>query len=114
LRARVARLTNGAFINEGPMERGLRVDLGPTAVLKAGPIRLIVTSRCGAVNDPAFFALHGVELERTPLLLAKAKNHFRAAFAGVFDEIILAETPGPAMADCAALPFRHIPPDRFA
>ncbi len=114
IRGRVERLTDGVFVNKGPMERGLRVDLGPTAVLKVGPIRLIVTSRCGAVNDPGFFALHGVELDRAPLLLAKAKNHFRAAFAGLFDEILLAETPGPAMADCAALPFRHIPPDRFA
>jgi microcystin degradation protein MlrC len=109
LRLTVERLTEGRFVNEGPMERGAPVDLGPTAVLRTGSLRIIVTSRKEAAVDPAFFSLHGVDLSATRLLVNKAKNHFRAAFAGRCSAIVECDMPGPAALDLAALPFRHVP-----
>jgi len=111
--AEVLCLTDGKFTNEGPMERGLPVALGKTAVLSIGPLRVIVTSACKAPNDPEYFNLHDVDLRTVPVLLAKAKNHFRAAFNERFNEIILVDTPGPAMANVSALPFQHVPQQRF-
>ena len=108
--ARVARLTDGRFVNQGPMERGLPVDLGPTAVLEFLGIEIIVTSACVSPNDEAYFALHGIELARLDLLCVKAKNHFRAAFAQSFARLIDADTPGPAALDLSKLPFRQVPP----
>ncbi|SHI83200.1 Microcystin degradation protein MlrC, contains DUF1485 domain [Roseomonas rosea] len=105
----VERLTDGRFVNEGPMERGSPVDLGPTAVLRAGPLRIIVTSRKEAAVDPAFFALHGIDLGETRLMANKGKNHFRAAFAERCSLIVECDCPGPASLDLAALPFRHVP-----
>ncbi|MGK7870098.1 M81 family metallopeptidase [Falsiroseomonas sp. E2-1-a20] len=106
----VERLTEGRFVNEGPMERGAPVDLGATAVLRVGEtLRIIVTSRKEAAVDPAFFALHGIDLDATRLLANKAKNHFRAAFAGRCVAIVECDCPGPAALDLAALPFRHVP-----
>lgn len=105
----VERLTAGRFVNEGPMERGAPVDLGPTVVLRAGLLRVIVTSRKEAAVDPAFFALHGIDLATTRLLANKAKNHFRAAFAARCSAIVECDCPGPAALDLAALPFRHVP-----
>jgi microcystin degradation protein MlrC len=52
-----------------------------------------------------------VELSAVELVCAKAKNHFRAAFGALCDPIIEVDTPGPAAADLAALPFRHLPPE---
>ena len=109
LDAVVERLTQGRFVNDGPMERGAPVDLGPTAVLRAGLLRIIVTSRKEAAVDPAFFALHGIDLAATRLLANKAKNHFRAAFAARCSAIVECDCPGPAALDLAALPFRHVP-----
>lgn len=109
----VERLTDGRFTNSGPMERGAPVDLGPTAVLRVGEVRIIVTSRKEAAIDPGFFALHGIDLGATRLLANKAKNHFRAAFAAQCSAIIECDTPGPAALDLAALPFRHVPRDYF-
>ena len=103
----VERVTDGRFRNAGPMERGLEVNLGRTAVLKAGVLRIIVTQSCQAPNDPEYFRLHGIDLAATELVCAKAKNHFRAAFGAVFDPIIDVDTVGPAMADLSKLPFRH-------
>ncbi len=109
----VEKLTDGTFVNSGPMEHGIRINLGPTALLRVGPLRIIVTTRVYSPNDPGYFHLHGIEASEIPLLLAKAKNHIRASFGRSFDAFAQVETPGPAMADTAQLPFRHIPPHRL-
>uniref|UniRef100_UPI001F2AC5CA MlrC C-terminal domain-containing protein n=1 Tax=Falsiroseomonas oryziterrae TaxID=2911368 RepID=UPI001F2AC5CA len=106
--ATVERLTDGRFVNEGPMERGMAVHLGPTCVLRAGELRVIVTGRKEAAVDPAFFSLHGIDLGATRILANKAKNHFRAAFADRCAAIVECDCPGPAALDLAALPFRHV------
>lgn len=103
----VERTTDGRFRNAGPMERGLEVNLGRTAVLKAGALRIIVTESCQAPNDPEYFRLHGIDVAAADLVCAKAKNHFRAAFGAVFDPIVDVDTPGPATADLERLPFRY-------
>ena len=105
----VEALTHGRFLNTGPMEHGAPVDLGPTAMVRAGKLRIILTSRKEAAVDPAFFALHGVDLGGVRLLVNKAKNHFRAAFAQRCSAIVECDVPGPAALDLAALPFRHVP-----
>ena len=109
LDATVERQTDGRFVNEGPMERGMAVDLGATCVLLAGTLRIIVTSRKEAAVDPAFFALHGIDFGATRILANKGKNHFRAAFADRCVAIVECDCPGPAALDLAALPFRHAP-----
>jgi microcystin degradation protein MlrC len=108
--ARVLRLTDGRFVNAGPMERGLAVDLGRTAVMEAGGIELILTSACRPLNDPAYLALHGVDLGDDLLLCVKAKNHFRAAFGGLLKSIVEVDAPGPATADLRRLRYRRLPP----
>lgn len=105
----VETLTAGQFLNTGPMEHGAPVDFGPTAVIRRGHLRVVLTTRKEAVVDPAFFALHGIDLEEVRLLANKAKNHFRAAFAGRCSAIIECDAPGPAALDLAGLPFRHVP-----
>jgi microcystin degradation protein MlrC len=106
---RVEALTNGRFLNTGPMEHGAPVDLGATAVVRRGRLSLVITSRKEAAVDPGFFDLHGIALAEVRLLVNKAKNHFRAAFAGRCSAIIECDAPGPAALDLAALPFRHVP-----
>ncbi|WP_341895889.1 M81 family metallopeptidase [Ferrovibrio terrae] len=105
----VVALTDGRFVNEGPFETGMAVDLGDTAVLRAGRVKIIITSSCQAGIDPAYFRLHGINLAGTRLIAAKAKNHFRAAFVDRAAVIVDVDTPGPAAFDLSVLPFRHLP-----
>jgi microcystin degradation protein MlrC len=105
----VERLTDGRFVNEGPMERGAPVDLGATCVLRAGSLRIICTTLKESAVDPGFFALHGIDLAATRLLANKGKNHFRAAFKDRCVAIVECDAPGPAALDLAGLPFRHVP-----
>jgi microcystin degradation protein MlrC len=110
----VERLTDGRFLNRGPMEAGLEVNLGRTAVLRHEALRVIVTEACHAPNDAAYFELHGIALDQVGLLAVKAKNHFRAAFTALTETIVDADTPGPAMMDLSRLPFRNLPPELYA
>jgi microcystin degradation protein MlrC len=107
--ARVLKLTDGKFRNQGPMEHNLPVDLGPTAVLEVEGIQVIVTTRCQTPNDPGYFALHGIDLAKVGLLCVKAKNHFRAGFTPLLRAIVDVDCPGPAASNLRHYRFRHAP-----
>jgi microcystin degradation protein MlrC len=107
--AKILRLTDGKFRNEGPYEHNLAVDVGRTALIETGPVRIIVTSSCQAPNDPAYFRLHGIDPRAVPLLCVKAKNHFRAAFGDMARCLIDVDAPGPASAGLFHYKFHHAP-----
>lgn len=107
LTARIVRFTEGRFVNTGPMERGRAVDCAGSVVLDHAGVRIIVTAAVCPANDPAFLALHGIDLDQVRLLCVKAKNHFRAAFAARCLAIIDVDCPGPAAARLSLLPMRH-------
>lgn len=111
--AKVGKLTDGRFVNHGPMEKGLSVELGLTAVMKVGEVHIIVTSRNTPVNDKAYFELHDLDPAEFAVTYVKAKNHFRAAFSEVFSRMIEVETAGPASSNLMTLPFRNIPDDKL-
>jgi microcystin degradation protein MlrC len=105
--ATVLRLTDGRFVNRGPMNRGVEVRMGPSAVLDVEGIQVIVTSRREPVNDTAYFDLHGIDVAGLRLLGVKAKNHFRGSFAPLCRGFVEVDTPGPAAIDLRALPYRY-------
>ncbi|WP_374445875.1 M81 family metallopeptidase, partial [Stella sp.] len=104
--AEVVRLTDGIFVNRGPMLRGVETRLGRTAVLRVGQVDIIVTEKREPVNDLAYMDLHGIDLARVRLFCIKAKNHFRAAYGPVCRAFVEVDTPGPAGVDLTRLPFR--------
>lgn len=97
------------FRNSGPQSHGLKVFLGKTAVVRVGSLSIILTSMCKGASDPEFYRIHGISFPEYKLLGVKAKNHFRAAFAEVFDLIIDIDAPGPAVLDFTSLPFKYVP-----
>ncbi len=107
--ATVLKLTDGQFRNLGPMEHHLPVNLGRTALLDIAGIKVIITESCQTPNDPGYFALHGIDLDRTGLLCVKAKNHFRAAFTPLTRAIVEIDAPGPASPNIRHYQYRHAP-----
>jgi microcystin degradation protein MlrC len=107
--ATVEQLTDGRIVHTGPVYNGMEFDFGKTAVLRVNAIRIVVTSNCHMVTDPAFFALLGIDLPALGILAIKAKNQFRAAFSDVFRTMIDVDVPGPAAFDLTQLPFKHVP-----
>jgi microcystin degradation protein MlrC len=109
LEVSVTRLTNGRFVNSGPMARGMPVDLGRTVVLQRDQLKVVITESCQSANDPGWCDLHGINLRDTALFCVKAKNHFRASFGDLCGAIIDVDTPGPAPADLRRLTYKHVP-----
>lgn len=104
----VERLTDGRFRNRGPMEYGREIDIGRTAVLARGNLRVVIAETCQSANDPAWCDLHGIDLGKVAIFAIKAKNHFRAAFQDLCGQIIELDCPGLAPADLSHLPYRHL------
>ncbi|MFM8593279.1 MAG: M81 family metallopeptidase [Chloroflexota bacterium] len=116
VRAYVKLLTDGQYVNDGPMMAGVLVDLGPTALLRvtpqdgsgAPPVEVIVTTRAETPIDLNVFRSHGVEPTRRHVLGLKGKGHFRAAFEPIAQRVVLVEGPGITGSDLSRLNFRRV------
>ncbi len=108
---KIELLTDGQFVNEGPMEKGLSCNIGPSVVLRSvrhPHLRVVISSECQSPNDMAWCRLHQIDLATTRLFCVKAKNHFRAAFKPHLLQIIDIDTPGPAMLDLTQMPYQRV------
>ena len=108
--AEVLRLTNGEFVNTGPMGKGNPADLGPCALIAVGGVRVIVVSRKTQAYDQALFRHVGIEPAECRILVLKSSVHFRADFQPIAEAVLVAAAPGPVVADPATLPFQHLRP----
>ena len=134
----VERLGDGAFTGTGPFYSGMNIRLGPMAVLRyiddaqahrtagedaihsrasggetVGPdagICVIVASARMQAADRAIFHHLGLAPEAHTLLVLKSSVHFRADFAPIASEILIAAAPGANPADHQQLPFRKLRP----
>ena len=108
--AEVLLLTNGEFVNTGPMGKGNPADLGPCALIRVGGVRVIVVSRKTQAYDQALFRHVGIEPADCRILVLKSSVHFRADFQPIAEAVLVAAAPGPVVADPAILPFQHVRP----
>ncbi|WP_436644347.1 M81 family metallopeptidase [Microbaculum sp. FT89] len=108
IRVRVARLHDGRFECEGPMLRGLTVDMGAMAVLEAGGLRIVVASRALAVTDLNLFRSVGIEPASLRTIGLKSRNHLRAAFGPIARGVVLVDAGGIATMRLSHIPYRRI------
>jgi microcystin degradation protein MlrC len=108
--ATVINLTDGRYVNNGPMMTGLQVDMGPTVVLAIGEptVQVVVTSKPEAPIDPAVFTSNGIDLVGVRVLGLKGKGHFRAAFEPIVSQVILVEGPGITGSELSRLPLKRV------
>jgi microcystin degradation protein MlrC len=100
----VERLGEGKFTCTGPMFKGFKMNLGPMALLrsKAAPgVRVALASRKCQAADKEMFRHLGVEPVRERVMVLKSSVHFRADFEPIAKEVLVAKSPGPALADPA-------------
>jgi microcystin degradation protein MlrC len=106
--ATVLKLTDGTYVNTGPMGKGNPADLGPCALIEAGGVRVIVVSRKTQAYDQALFRHVGIEPSECRILVLKSSVHFRADFQPIAEAVLVAAAPGPVVADPATLPFQNL------
>ena len=106
--AYVKALTDGRFVQQSPMGRGRKVDLGPMARLVIGNVDVLVSSVRTQTLDPEVFLLHGIDVTRYRLVALKSTQHFRAGFEPVAAQIIQADTPGLTSSDLSIFDYRRL------
>jgi microcystin degradation protein MlrC len=97
------------FILSGHLAKNMPIDMGPSAVLRAGKVHIVVSSRSGPHFAPQFFQAAGLDPFAAQVLVAKSPCGFRAAYADRAEKILVVQSPGCAPPDFWNYEFRNIP-----
>ena len=108
LNGRVSRITDGKFTITGPMQTGLEVNLGRTAVLKTPALELVLSELRWEPYDPGCFMHAGIDPAEKHYVLIKSRQHFRASFETIARHIILAAGPGVCSSDYGQFSFKRV------
>lgn len=92
LTASVRLLSDGAFVNDGPMGKGVHRSMGATAVLRIGGIDVVTISSRIQTTDLQAFLSQGIDPARRRVLVVKSIQHFRAAFAPIAGDIMVVDS----------------------
>lgn len=106
----VEKLSDGRFVAPGPFYGGSRINLGPSACLRIGDVRIVLGSRKAQMADQAMYRQVGIEPTEQAILVNKSSVHFRADFEPIAETILVCAAPGPMPVDPAALPWRRLRP----
>lgn len=104
----VETLSDGKLIASGPYFGGAPLDMGPSACLRIGDIRVVVTSAKAQMADREMFRFVGIEPEAQAILVNKSSVHFRADFDAIAETILTCTAPGPMPVSPASLPFTNL------
>lgn len=109
----VKSLSKGIFPMAGPMAKGVRLNIGPAAVLSCGKVDILVCNRPGGTGDVNYYKSFGMDWHNYDLMVVKANTSFRECYKDIADRIFVADTYGAASAELTSLPFKHIDRERF-
>lgn len=106
----VEALSDGQFVAPGPYFGGRHMEMGPSAALRIGGVRVVVASHKAQLADRAMYRYVGIEPEQQSILVVKSSVHFRADFEPIAERLLICAAPGAMPADTAALPWRRLRP----
>ncbi|MEH2478592.1 microcystin degradation protein MlrC [Nitrobacteraceae bacterium AZCC 2146] len=104
----VEKLSDGQFVAPGPYFGGTKMNLGPSACLRIGDIRIVVGSRKVQLADQAMYSFVGIDPTKQSILVNKSSVHFRADFEPIAEKIIICAAPGAMPADTSMLPWTKL------
>ena len=97
-----------SFTVSGRYQRGSFVDLGLTALLQIGAIRVSVVSHFAFAVDGDPFFIFGEKPEDYDVILLRSKTHFRDFYEPMADRILVVDTPDLGPADVRLIPYRQL------
>jgi microcystin degradation protein MlrC len=106
----VENLSDGKFVAPGPYFGGRDMDMGPSACLRIGDVRVVVSSHKAQLADRSMFRYVGIEPTKQAILVNKSSVHFRADFEPIAERLLICAAPGAMPADTAALPWTKLRP----
>ena len=105
---KVERLSDGQFTATGPFFGASHMDLGPSACLAIGGVRVVLASRKVQLADQAMYRFVGIEPSEQAVLVNKSSVHFRADFTPIAEAILVCTAPGPMALYASELPFKRL------
>ena len=109
LRARVERLTDGHLTWSGAAYTGLRLTAGPTAVLAAGRLRVLVVSAPIPMSDPILYLAAGLDPTTAQAIQVKSPSNWRTLYRDITPNAVLLDTPGASSANLRQFERPHTP-----
>ncbi len=106
----VEKLSDGRFVAPGPYYGGRDMDMGLSACLRIGDVRVVVSSHKAQLADRAMYRYVGIEPTAQAILVNKSSVHFRADFEPIAEALLICAAPGAMPADSAALPWTRLRP----
>jgi microcystin degradation protein MlrC len=106
----VEKLSDGNFVATGPYYRGRDMEMGPSACLRIGDVRVVVASYKAQLADQSMYRYVGIEPTEQKILVNKSSVHFRADFEPIAEKLLICAAPGAMPADTATLPWTKLRP----
>jgi microcystin degradation protein MlrC len=106
----VENLSDGQFVATGPYYGGRDMDMGPSAALRIGDVRVVVSSHRAQLADQSMYRNVGIEPSEQSILVNKSSVHFRADFEPIAEKLLICAAPGAMPADTASLPWTRLRP----
>lgn len=109
--AQVLALSRGEFTGKRGLVKGMAGQMGLSALLQLGGVRVAVISLRQQLLDPAQLDVLGVDLDTVQTLVVKSRGHFRAAFDAFTsaDRMVEVDAPGLTTPNLSTLPWTRLP-----
>lgn len=100
------RRSDGRFHLDFP---GRPIDLGPAALVQAGDVSIVVTTRPAWQLDASIYRHMGLDVREADIVLVKSAGGYRAAYDPIAAAIVEIDVAGPCDSDLTRLPFQKVP-----
>jgi microcystin degradation protein MlrC len=87
---------------------GVQIDMGPCAVVRAGGITILLTSKKTPPFDLGQLRSQGIAPEKLSVIGVKAAVAHRRAYDRVVKASFTVATPGPCSSDLRGFPYQHV------
>lgn len=108
LTGNVRLISDGRYVNRGPMFTGLAADMGRTVVFVVGEVEVILTEKRVQPWDAEALRSVGIEPRDRLLIGLKSAVHFRADYQALAKRIFEVDTPGIHNPDVTQYHYRRL------
>ncbi len=105
----VLSLTDGRYRHTGSYMTGYETSMGRTAVIAAGGVKIVLTSRRTMPFDAGQLHSVGIEPANMRIIVAKSAIGWRAAYGSIAKQAITVDSPGIATSNLTRLHFNKRP-----
>ena len=109
--ATVLRIRDGDCVGRRGFYAGRRMNVGTSALLDLGGVKVVVISIRTQCADPVFLEMMGINIAEARSVVVKSRGHFRAGFDEFFpfDQVIEVDAPGLSSPMLSRFDFKYLP-----